>query len=215
MKKRCKTCGIVKNIAKNRINCNDCLKKRREERWKKYKEEVISNPQDRLYLIALPVNGKYTGSSFVNAMVYPYEIYGGISGLELIKLYLSKHDEVGKPPDTPTKKMYKYRHKQRWGGEAKSVYELEILTELGNKLNDKSFNEFKTTLSDIEDVKDRKAYINSFKALPDDKFYGSNEATGIRYKSEAEKVEWEYLTSIKKDNTPFDDIDGKEEEEEE
>ena len=212
---------MVKEIPKGRINCKECLDKRKEERWRKYKNEVMEHPQDRLYLIALPVVGEYVGKSYVNAMVYPDRLYGGISGLELIKLYLSKHDKQGKPPDTQAKRMYKFRHKERWGGEAKSVYELEILTGKGNVLNDKTFEKFNETLSGIDknekltDVEKREArtnLINSKKALPDSKFHGSNESVGIRYMKEEDKRKLEYQAILSDEENEDNDIDDEEEE---
>jgi len=86
VKKRCATCGIVKSINTRMKSCKDCLRKRREERWEQKIEEICNNPEDREYMLRLPVDNAY-----VCVFVNPFKKYGDKTGKELMKLYLHKN----------------------------------------------------------------------------------------------------------------------------
>lgn len=214
----CIQCKQSKLMAHRSIRCKDCLKDNRDKRFVDKKNKIADNPENRMYLLSLPIARKVDtpldmlyGDNEIRTFavyVYPFRFYDGIKGTELIRLYLNPKDgkRYGK---TQATLQYEYRYRRRYGN--LTVADIERLTKLGNVWNDTGFEWFKEECAK-RTGKELESFINSCKALTDAKFTSVNEGLGIRYKEEAEKIKAEQRKQQKEEaedegNMQYDDMD--------
>jgi hypothetical protein len=177
--KQCVQCNEYKRISIHRIRCSECLRQNKEERWQQEKQRICENPDNRPYMIELPIEGSL---STICVNVYPNVNYGDNSGQDLMRQYLSRRWKKGKIPIDSNVRDFRYRHKPRWYGDI-SIHDIEKLTKKGNVLNDTTFDKHKKKLEELTDKEERKKFISSNKPLKLSDFHGHQEATSIRYQN--------------------------------
>lgn len=156
VQKNCCQCGKVKLMPICRLRCLECLRLNAEKRFQEKREKIANNPEDKLYLVALPCEDS---ESKIIAGVYPFEVYDSERDVDLIRRCLSKYD--GKRfPITNSARQYKFQHKKVFGNLSRR--DLETVKNVGNILDDISFEKYQEKLKAIKDPKERKKYINSF-----------------------------------------------------
>jgi len=204
VKKRCATCGSVKSINARMNNCADCLRKKREEKWKEKKEEICSNPEDREYMLKLPL-----GNGFVCVFVNPFKSYGAKTGKELMKDYLHKNWNKGTIAQTDNARKSKSMNKIIYDGLTRR--DIERIEKLGNVLDDYTFEKYKRKLDSMSTPEERRRFISSFEKFNDNQFITDNECKLKRYKSPDKQREIEDVNQIQEeDNTSewgLDDTD--------